>query len=416
MKIVVSENTANSESLIRQAFTVCAENLEQMCSECVHLPEVEYFIKSIRNSYDPEKITAKKPKIIVYGTNFPPEITHSLTGTCATTILGGSRVYIDASDESVPRDTDPVTRAALGQLYAVEPYWKDGALVVIPCSSDAQRKAAYLLSDRGWKVVTVWMPAVKDERTHAAFYSETEHAVSAICRHVHRRYSASALNRSVRYFDTIRASIRDFLLAALAHENKLPGPLRMAVMDSFFLTDNMDEWHENLKKLTDALNHEASETTNRPRVLLIGSPIYVPNGKIPQLLYASGLEICATIDARGSQTKRMTDEKKRISLKTLAAQYFDNDSSPAFVSNEQLFAATEDSIRSTHPDGIIWHVLKGQIEYDFELNRTEKLFEAHDLPVIRLETDYQYQDIEQLRIRIEAFAELLGQKKLEKGE
>jgi hypothetical protein len=35
-----------------------------------------------------------------------------------------------------------------------------------------------------------------------------------------------------------------------------------------------------------------------------------------------------------------------------------------------------------------------------------------DIPVFRLETDYQYQDVEQLRIRLEAFAEMLGQRML----
>ena len=31
------------------------------------------------------------------------------------------------------------------------------------------------------------------------------------------------------------------------------------------------------------------------------------------------------------------------------------------------------------------------------------------IPVFRLETDYQYQDVEQLRIRMEAFTEMLEQ-------
>ena len=34
-----------------------------------------------------------------------------------------------------------------------------------------------------------------------------------------------------------------------------------------------------------------------------------------------------------------------------------------------------------------------------------------DVPVFRLETDYNYQDVEQLRIRLEAFSEVLQQKK-----
>ena len=53
--------------------------------------------------------------------------------------------------------------------------------------------------------------------------------------------------------------------------------------------------------------------------------------------------------------------------------------------------------------------------HPFPRNRCEPYFEEKNLPVIRLETDYQYQDVEQLRIRIEAFSELLVQKRKEKG-
>ena len=57
----------------------------------------------------------------------------------------------------------------------------------------------------------------------------------------------------------------------------------------------------------------------------------------------------------------------------------------------------------------MYHVLKGQIEYDFELEQLEQLFDKQGIPVFRLETDYQYQDVEQLRIRMEAFSEMLTQ-------
>ncbi len=52
-------------------------------------------------------------------------------------------------------------------------------------------------------------------------------------------------------------------------------------------------------------------------------------------------------------------------------------------------------------------MLKGQVEVDFEMPYYEALFEKRSIPFIRLETDYQYQDVEQLRIRLEAFAEML---------
>jgi hypothetical protein len=62
-------------------------------------------------------------------------------------------------------------------------------------------------------------------------------------------------------------------------------------------------------------------------------------------------------------------------------------------------------------EGVVYHILKGQIGPDFELSWFEDLFERADIPVFRLETDYQYQDVEQLRIRMEAFSEMLMQRR-----
>ena len=42
-------------------------------------------------------------------------------------------------------------------------------------------------------------------------------------------------------------------------------------------------------------------------------------------------------------------------------------------------------------------------------SKLKTLFAEYGIPMFRLETDYQYQDIEQLRIRLEAFSEMLTQ-------
>ena len=52
---------------------------------------------------------------------------------------------------------------------------------------------------------------------------------------------------------------------------------------------------------------------------------------------------------------------------------------------------------------------------DFEMTRMEEMFEYYDIPVFRLETDYQDHDIEQLRIRLEAFREMLSQARYSSG-
>lgn len=89
--------------------------------------------------------------------------------------------------------------------------------------------------------------------------------------------------------------------------------------------------------------------------------------------------------------------------------------SPAYVKNNAFYQQIAKLAAEKEIDGIVYHVLKGQIEYDFELGRFEELFEKKDIPVFRLETDYNYQDVEQLRIRLEAFSEVLNQRKYGKG-
>ena len=69
-------------------------------------------------------------------------------------------------------------------------------------------------------------------------------------------------------------------------------------------------------------------------------------------------------------------------------------------------------IKDYRIEGVVYHVLRGCLVYDFEYRQIEEDLEKLGIPVIRLETDYNEEDIEQLRIRIEAFIEMI---KLQKG-
>jgi len=131
-------DSVSTKSLLRQAFDVCADQTRELVSRLEPLPEAVYFLELMRAHYDAEISPA--PKVIVFGTDFPTELVHSLTGEAPWHLTGGSRILQEYSDDSVPRDTDPVTRAALGELFAHED-WRETALVIVPCSSDAQRKA-----------------------------------------------------------------------------------------------------------------------------------------------------------------------------------------------------------------------------------------------------------------------------------
>ncbi|MBQ9694897.1 MAG: 2-hydroxyacyl-CoA dehydratase, partial [Oscillospiraceae bacterium] len=60
--------------------------------------------------------------------------------------------------------------------------------------------------------------------------------------------------------------------------------------------------------------------------------------------------------------------------------------------------------------------VQGHIGCDFDLPLFEAAAEAYEIPLIRLETDYYHYDMEQLRIRLEAFSEILRHKVRTKGK
>jgi benzoyl-CoA reductase/2-hydroxyglutaryl-CoA dehydratase subunit BcrC/BadD/HgdB len=149
----------------------------------------------------------------------------------------------------------------------------------------------------------------------------------------------------------------------------------------------------------------------------MGSPVYFPNYKVPFLIEAAGLHISAHMDCTTLELWRSPLAKgagEPLTAK-LAGRFYKNDCSGAYAKNDTLLLKVSQFMKKNSIDGVVYQVLKGQIEADFELERFEKLFEAYGLPVFRLETDYSGQDVEQLRIRLDAFMELLTQRRYRKG-
>ena len=190
--------------------------------------------------------------------------------------------------------------------------------------------------------------------------------------------------------------------------------------NTYYQTNDLVQW-------TAALNELATEvrtrymtigrpSTTAPCILVVGSPILFPQFKVLELINDAGLRMLATVDAASTSRFASLSEEESSGgvaalMSALSRKHYAFDSSSASVINWAMERYVEHLLSSMEVDGVVFHILKGQIEYDFALSRLEPLFDRLDIPVFRLETDYQYQDVEQLRIRLEAFAEMLGQRK-----
>ncbi len=368
--------------------------------------ELQFFLKCVVNHYltDFEK---NNSNIVVIGSNIPQELV-LVSGKMPYWILGGSRVSSMWADDIVPRDTDPVSRSGLG--YILSGFAKK-SLILIPLVSDSTRKLAYILKSKGLKVHTCHFSPVKDAQSLLEWRRQYEACQNAVALHLKRPLTKRVLQKSQEEILMAKKRIQDFMEVS---QGTMSGSGRMFILGSYYCADNLSEWSFQLECLTNRLRKEQKQQNNdKSKVLLLGSPVYFPNYKVPFLIEGVGLELFLQADYT-SLSMQDCIGLESMQKEFAADVFYRNDTSSAYVKNDALYERIAKLLTEKEIDGVVYHVLKGQIEYDFELGRFEELFERLDIPVFRLETDYNYQDIEQLRIRLEAFSEILNQRRYRK--
>lgn len=368
--------------------------------------ELQFFLKCVVNHYltDFEK---NDSDIVVIGSNIPQELV-LVSGKMPYWILGGSRVSSMWADDIVPRDTDPVSRSGLG--YILSGFAKK-SLILIPLVSDSTRKLAYILKSKGLKVYTCHFPPVKDAQSLLEWRRQYQECRNAVALRLKRPLTKRVLQKSQEEILMAKRRIQDFMEVS---QGTMSGSSRMFILGSYYCADSLSEWSFQLECLTARLRKEQKQKNNeKSKVLLLGSPVYFPNYKVPFLIEEVGLELFLQADYT-SLSMQDCIGLESMQKEFAADVFYRNDTSSAYVKNDSLYERIAKLLTEKEIDGVVYHVLKGQIEYDFELERFEELFERLDIPVFRLETDYNYQDIEQLRIRLEAFSEILNQRRYRK--
>jgi benzoyl-CoA reductase/2-hydroxyglutaryl-CoA dehydratase subunit BcrC/BadD/HgdB len=379
---------------------------------------ITYFLELARQFTLPKQVAGAKPRIAVVGVNFPEELIYAV-GAEPLWILGGSLGAALSVDALVPRDTDSVSKAALGYLVAtIFEFTKGAELTVIPIISDSMRKIAALLAKER-EIIALDVPPLQEAPLSLEkWLLQMKSLTKLMAQKTRRRFSSKRLLKAIAMVNRAKLQMKQLLDTSLNDPQLIPGVLVMLISNTYYLTANLEEWAANLQELNaeiarrkvsrTALNHRESL-----RILIAGSPIYFPNYKIPLLLQELGIdqmflaqELTGKVDTI-FQPPQFGCLARRSVLETLVSNAYLADCSTAFVNGKKRFEHFKTLIKEGSFHGVIYHVLKGQLDYDFELERYEQFLNGRGIPFLRLETDYQQQDIEQLKIRLEAFGEML---------
>jgi len=360
---------------------------------------LDYFFDIWKGFWFGEQKT-EMPSIAVLGTGIP-ELYIRATGAKPLFLLGGNYFTDQYAEQVFPQISDPVLKSASSILFSEQlACMRDITAMVVPVSNADTRKVLPYFKDLGHPVIVMEEEPFLDSKATSRFRSSQMDLVMELQKLTHRPITAKSIRTAAKQITSAHDAIRRLKTM------DIPQIAKDFIKQTYYLAPDIQDW-------TDRVNGFAEENLkpmpeNRSHLLLIGSPIFFPNVKIPTVLHNVGIQDyenhCGVPDPE-DYTELM--EHDPFSLNSMFRDL--NEIHYRSAQNDIARALCSDTSFLQNASGVIYHLLKGQLMYAYEANRIEKAAIRAGIPFVCIETDYTNADIEQIRIRLEAFSELLMQ-------
>lgn len=347
-------------------------------------------------------------KLVMLGNLFPAEIVRAM-GIDYYYANGGNFTMTMSQNDRLPKDTDDVTRSIFGILKSEELGLNKSDVLLIPLYSDNMRKLKAPVSDFV-TVICYEVPIDKDDPLQKSrFVSEINRVVKELEKHFQKKLSLKKLKEQYEISKKASEAFLTFESLYLEKQGALSASAFLLIANSYHHCRDVNEWMTHLSRLNEELRESKNDSfENHPEIVLLASPIYGPNYKVILLIEEMGLFVRTIIhpDIQHLKLAGNMDESS-ASLRESALRYLETDISPVYISDSAKDHQVENAVNDNRISGIIAPVIKGQLDYEYEIKHIEKLSEKRKIPLIRIETIYAYHDFEQIRVRIEAFSEML---------
>jgi len=355
-----------------------------------------------------------RPLVGTYCVMAPQELIYA-AGALPVKLCSGNYTAFSIGDDIVPRDACPLVKAVAGfQDMELMPVYRDCSLMAVPITCDCKKKIVELL-EKTHNVYPLQVPACREDEDIDQYVEELYGFMDRLEELTGHRITWDALAEGMNIVGRAKYELSRFLELKKQMPYLMYGSHILAAMNAAsYMPANIwaDCMHDLNGELKQRIRKQQRVTSkDLPRIMVTGSPIIFPNMKIPLLIEEMGGILAADETCMGergmSDPAVVVDESFDGMIRALANQAVRPCSCPTFAENTERIYRIRQMIDDYRIQGVIYHVLRGCLVYDFEYRHIEEELGRMGIPVIRLESDYNEEDIEQLRIRIEAFIELI---------
>lgn len=405
-------NDRTKERYSRNIQRIATGTINQVSSEY----KLDFYNEVYKNAFCNFEAT-ETSYIGTYCVMIPDEIIYAL-GYTPLRMCAGHQIPALVGEEMIPRDACPLVKAAAGfQAMKVLPMYNQCELAIMPMTCEAKRKSVEVLS-KHLPVIPMPVPMSKSNSAFEDTVSMLIGLVKTLEIQLETKLTTKALKKACK--DINAAQKQAYLLQRklYAEHPQVKGSEVMYALNSFIYTNPAD-WEVATRTLLEEVDAREANPKNpkrqKPRVFIAGSPISFPNYKVPLMIEELGAQIVGDESCLSGRLLYdpvvPMDLSKTSLIRSLAARYIAACTCPVFDNLEDRIASLKTRLDESQAEGIIYHVLRGCVPYDFELAAIEAWAERENVPLLRVETDFSTEDVEQIKIRFEAFVEMIDQRR-----
>ncbi len=379
----------------------------------------DFVVSDIHGIRPAELIELQKAGGKVFGTFcvFVPDEIVVACGGAVTGLCGGSQFWVPDGEKVLPSAMCPLIKASLGAHFGKTcPYFSVADVYVGETTCDGKKKAYEILgADKQTYVMD--MPQMKRPQDIEKWTGEIAAFSAEVERITGRTLTAEALANAIKLINEKRRA-----LARVYEARKATNCIPISGKDALLMTqiaffDDPARCAEMANKLADELEQRVADGVSvfpagAKRILVTGTPLAIPNWKLHHIIETSGAAVVCEEMCTGTRYfENLVDESATTlegQFQALSERYMKNNCA-CFTPNPGRVADIVRLAKEYQVDGVIDANLKFCTLYDVEKSSVAEALEAEGIPVLGLETDYTDNDAGQLRTRIQAFVEMLGE-------
>jgi benzoyl-CoA reductase/2-hydroxyglutaryl-CoA dehydratase subunit BcrC/BadD/HgdB len=343
----------------------------------------------------------------------PEELVLALGGTYVG-LCAGAEIGIAEAEKVLPRNTCALIKSFMGfKLTGVCPYIQASDLLVGETTCDGKKKAYEILNDFK-ETYVMEIPQMKNERDRTLWKGEVLRFKEKLERLTGRKITAKNLSRGIKIVNDRRRALQRLSKLRKATPSPISGLDALLVNQIAFYDDPL-RFTKNVNMLCDELEDRVKKgrgvTRNGvPRILLSGSPMALPNWKIPSLVETSGAVIVVEESCVGERSTRdlVKANKKTVKemIDAITDRYMKIDCA-CFTPNKERINHILELAGDFKVSGVIHYSIQFCTPYTVEAYKVEKALQQKGIPMLKIESDYGMEDAGQLKTRVEAFLEMV---------